>query len=271
MDAERIKTVFGEAGETYVPVLLAFERRLPEVQYEPATQADIDGVDYSFQTPQSRRDANQMVWRDQLAKAHIAATTTILRNVRWIRGMLAGHASSNLMVFGASFRGLIEAAADSFESLRDVPLNLANNFGTIRTCLAGEAEDKVHVSLELEELLEHFIYAQKQPKAFQGPSHMRAKHARDYINSLQEAEQGKVVDAYIRRSTCACEVTHRSLTTATAFFVESVGRQASSRPRRRSATITTVRLLLARARGAIRAAGPALVPESCFPYDLEGH
>ncbi len=214
MSASVIKAVFGEAGEMYLPVVFDFEKQLPEIQYEPATQTEIDGVDYAFGSPQSRIDANQMVWRDQMAKAHIAATATILRNARWIRGMMSSYTNSNLMAFGASFRGLIEAAADSFESLRDVPLNLASNFATIRACLAGEAEDKVHVSPELEKLLEHFIYAQKQPKSFRGPSHMKAKHARDYINGLQEADQGKIVDAYAD----LCEVTHPASLTVTVFL-----------------------------------------------------
>lgn len=212
MDPESVKRVFGDVGTAYIPVTEEFEEQLPEIIYRPASQEDLDAV--RFDSPESRRDANQLVWRDQLTKAHLAASSTILRNIRWIRGMLFGHDSKNLMVFGASFRGLIEAAADSFDSLRNVPLNLAENFQTIHSCLVGEIDDRVHVSLELEEALDHYIHAQKQPRGYTGPSHLHARSARDYITTLEEANQGKIVDAYAD----LCEITHPASLTVTAFL-----------------------------------------------------
>ena len=214
MDKEVIRNIFGEVGLIYIPLLHRFSQQPPAVSYNPGTEAELETTDFDFPTSQNRRGANQLIWRDQLTKAHIAAITTILRNARWTDGMLMGYQNNNLMVFGACFRGLIEAAADSFESLRNIPLNLGNNFETIQACLNGEVDDRVHLSPELEKVLEHYLYAQKQPKDFEGPAHMQPKPARHYIETLQEAEEGKIVDAYAD----LCEVTHPAALTVSVFL-----------------------------------------------------
>lgn len=212
MNEERAKQIFGEEGRQYILLAIEFEDQLPRIAYQLGSEEELDGVDPA--TEEGRRAANQIIWRDQLTKAHIAASSTIIRSARWIRGMYDGHVAGNLMAFGACFRGLIEASADSFDSLRNVPLNLAKNFQVIRECLNGDRTDLIFRSPEIEEILDHYIYAQKQPRGFQGPAHLRAKTAREYVTSLQEAETGKIVDAY----SDLCEITHPASLSVTAFL-----------------------------------------------------
>jgi hypothetical protein len=71
---------------------------------------------------------NAIYTQEILFRSHIAAITTIIRNEKWINGIILGLDNSNYYVFSSSLRGLTEAAADSVYTLQLVPLTIAQNY-----------------------------------------------------------------------------------------------------------------------------------------------
>ena len=67
----------------------------------------------------------RVYWTETLQRAHLAAVTAILRSRRWFSGVQHSIAKNNLLVFAASFRGLMESAADASTALIGTPLTLA--------------------------------------------------------------------------------------------------------------------------------------------------
>lgn len=135
---------------------------------------------------------NRVYWEEMLDRAHLAAVTSLSRSILWALASIDGYRTSNVFGFASSVRGLLEAAGDSIFSLKDVPLQLATEYKTIKQCLSGAKRDLVVLNAELEERLLHFQFARRRDPADPDiPREHRAESSQTYlrpINSILNAE-----------------------------------------------------------------------------------
>ena len=89
--------------------------------------------------------------------------------------------------FCASFRALIESAADGYDALSNVASTLAEYREIVNQSLQGKAEQPV-LAVELEDQLIHFSHARKLSKRDASPLSHKAKPTADYVRSLEKAD-----------------------------------------------------------------------------------
>jgi hypothetical protein len=170
--------------------------------------ADLHGATYRFMDPErfAQLPPGQMAavyWTEILFRAHWAASTNLFRHQRWLAACLAlCEPNPNYVGFTAALRGLVEAAADAFHSLRAVPLTLAEANGSIRAALVGTSSGMA-ISEELEDYLVHFQFARKLKKGEAAPDTHRAESATAYLASA-DSPDGKLAALYAE----LCQVVH---------------------------------------------------------------
>jgi hypothetical protein len=152
----------------------------------------------------------QIYWNEILGRAHLASATAILRSRQWIEAMRVAAMVPNLLSFAASFRGLLESAADSSSALKSVPLTLARDHPYVLRALAGEAPSQTFLAPELEDTLIHYSYARHLTKAeLQAvPRSHKALKVRDYIDILEKGQVTDVIQCY----QALCDLTHPGAT-----------------------------------------------------------
>jgi hypothetical protein len=79
---------------------------------------------------------------------------------------------------------LIEAAADSFYSLKYVPQNLANHYKIFKRCIEKKENKKLHLFKELEDWGIHFLEAGKYENKDLPQEHFKAKATWEYIKTI---------------------------------------------------------------------------------------
>ena len=147
----------------------------------------------------------QIYWDEILSKSHLCAVVGILRTRHWVSAIVSATRDKNLLSFSASFRGLIESAADTSFSLRAVPLTLARQSYQIIDILSGKS-DKLLFSTDLERELTHFALARylSGAEAKKAPPEHQARPARNYIEILEQGNVANVVRCYREM----CDRTH---------------------------------------------------------------
>jgi hypothetical protein len=151
-----------------------------------------------------------------LERCHIACITSLSRGERWLRGTVSALEEENLLVFSAALRGLLEASADAHDVLSHIPSSLHKFFPYAYLVLTDSRDiDNIQVSVgSLEDLLIHYVYAQKQPKT--GPIlplHNNKSNA-DYISALQKFGVPKLADLYAE----LCQLTHPAAPSISCFL-----------------------------------------------------
>lgn len=109
-------------------------------------------------------NVNKIYWDEILLRAHFASVTSIMRNEKWINGMIMSSEARNFILFVASLRGFVESVTDSYYSLLNTPFDIASNFNNIKPAINGNL-DQILVSEKLEETLIHFQFASKKNKS----------------------------------------------------------------------------------------------------------
>lgn len=164
--------------------------------------------DFQKQLKENQLLAMQTCWKEILMRAHLAATTSLMRTKLWFDGCLNAYANSNFLSFASNLRGLLEGTADTCYALKPVPKTLAENFtAIINTITMEEIPEKVPVSKELEDRLIHFYFARRLPQKSTGPGSHRARTAREYISEIQGADAGSVFNLY----SDLCQLSHPSM------------------------------------------------------------
>lgn len=156
---------------------------------------------------------NAIYTQEILFRSHIAAITTIIRNEKWIDGIVLGIDNSNYYVFSSSLRGLTEAAADSVYTLQLVPLTIAQNYYMMQEALHEKIDNVIVCSEELESALIHFTHAMKQSKKANVPYYHKAKTSKEYLSELNIDGSGDVNNLYDE----LCQVTHPAERTVAMF------------------------------------------------------
>lgn len=157
----------------------------------------------------------RIYWQEMLARAHLAATTSAIRDVRWLHGCLDAASEGNYLIFCSAFRGLLEAAADSIEGLYRAPQCFAENSVRLRRILeGGDTGKEIFLSPELEDSLIHFSHARKKIALDkEHPESHRARQVREYMRILEEGKLENVIGCYSE----LCEVTHPSALSVLAY------------------------------------------------------
>ena len=185
MEGMITKKIFGEPGETYYPTIKTLVSSINNTTYPFVSERSfIDTI---------KTDISQgmkMYWIEILLRAHMSASVSILRFERWVDGIIKSFANNNFFVFSASFKSLIESAADTYDTLKDVPYGLAKNSKMITKSILGH-QNTIVISKELEDVLIDFI-SQKEGI----PNSLRSKSTIHYLKKLENGKSGPLIDFY---------------------------------------------------------------------------
>ncbi|XID91520.1 hypothetical protein ACF3MZ_23865 [Paenibacillaceae bacterium WGS1546] len=144
--------------------------------------------------------ANKIYWDEILLRAHFASVTSIMRNEKWLNGLVLSIDTSNYIIFAASLRGFLESATDSYYSL-NTPLDLACNFKNIKLAVNGNL-NRLLQSDTLEEKLIHFQHAAKSDSS--GLPYNKPLYASKYIELFDQYGDVNTKELYVK----LCEVVH---------------------------------------------------------------
>ncbi|KRF63794.1 hypothetical protein ASG99_21630 [Bacillus sp. Soil768D1] len=159
------------------------------------------------------REGNRIYWYEILLRCHWVASTSLLRNQRWVNGVLNSIKEENFFSFAANMRGLIESATDSYDALKYVYKSIAQWHSDIEEALTLEKEEFYH-SADLENVLIHFTHARKIDDIVAVPNSHQAKTARKYINGLSRDGIASFHDCYSE----LCELSHPASKSVYAFI-----------------------------------------------------
>lgn len=134
---------------------------------------------------------NKIYITELLNRAHFASVASIIRAYRWAQGAESAHKEKLLLPFCASIRGLLEAASDSCETQKSIPITLAENHKLFSQILKGKSKE-LTICTELEDILIHFSHARRLSKEERDtlPSTHIAKPAKTYVSGLENQEPG---------------------------------------------------------------------------------
>lgn len=149
------------------------------------------------------RERNRIYWYEILERAHCFSLVAVARMERWLASMMVTAEQDNFLGFAASFRGLLESAADTRFALGDVPIQLATTFGHAHDAVWNRSTIMV-LAPDLEDDLIHFSHGRRVGKAESAPESHAAKTMREYLTALEGASTGSLFACYEE----LCGVTH---------------------------------------------------------------
>ena len=212
---ETVELIFGQYARQVLPGMYSVAESLEGYKY---SFIEVDELGKLLQD--NYQEGLRVYWFELLSRAHLAATTSILRNLRWVNGALVAYEQRNFLLFSAAFRGYLESAADAVYALQQIPKNLADNFQEIRLILDRSPKAKARLFPELEEILLHYSHA-RNPKKVRSdektygiklPESHSAATTRKYLDSLGSA---LVHDCYSE----LCELSHPAALSVWCFFL----------------------------------------------------
>jgi hypothetical protein len=136
--------------------------------------------------------AANIYWSEMLFRIHILVLVSSFKTLRWIEAMDNNY--SNYYGFCSSLRGLIESVADTFYTLRNIPLTIARDFDAIKKQINKNSSVFItHDKLESELL--HYIQATKLDKSQKDkyPKSFNSKQIREYLDSVDDP---KIISLY---------------------------------------------------------------------------
>lgn len=209
-----IKDLFGRNME-YIDILQNIENNLIDQSFafidnnfliEAISHSGKEDFQIAIQT------FNAVYFREILYRSYICAVSAILRQRRWISGVVLAIENSNYISFASNFRGFIESASDIYDGLGAVPKTLAELVILLHNNNLPHKKPNFIVSKELEDTLIHFMYASKN-----GNNAINtAKSPAQYLNSLKKSGASKIKDCYYE----LCEITHPASNSVMCFCEE---------------------------------------------------
>ena len=139
-----------------------------------------------YEALESIAERNQVYWQEILYRAHFGACTALMRLREWLHGSERALADETVLMLAVGIRGFLEAAADTWQSFKDVPSSLADYHMVVRRAIKGELFEQLALAPELESMLIHFAYARKL-KPDEGPALHSATTAKDTISAIEES------------------------------------------------------------------------------------
>jgi hypothetical protein len=192
--------LFGANG---VQLLDAARVLVNDFELHPIRYSYMDTQAFEQLDRKDPRAGQKIYWEEILGRAHFAAAASVIRAYRWCGGMTMGYSQGLFLPFCASFRALIESAADGYDVLRHVAATLAECRNTVNSIVQLKSDVGLNAE-ELENLLIHFSHARKLPKGEVAPASHNAKPAAEYVKSLEKQGVPGLYDCYSE----LCQFTH---------------------------------------------------------------
>ena len=195
-----IGSVLGQTCAQYIQLIDELDLARMTTRYPFESNDEFENILQS-----NPRMGRRIYWEEILSRSHLCSVSGILRTRHWVSAVVSATRDKNLLSFAASFRGLIESAADTSFSLRAAPLTLARHSSQIIDTLSGKS-DQFLIASELEGFLIHFAHAHhlSGSEAKKHPPHHKARLTKDYIDILKRGNVASVVQCYREM----CDLTH---------------------------------------------------------------
>ena len=208
LKSDNIELLIGKTGFYYFNSIIELRDSQDDWHYPIMSEMEFKKMDCIFKQ-------HRVYWTEMLYRCHIAVLVSIFRSTRWLDSISSSIISKSFYSFSSCLRGFIEALADSFYTLRNIPLTIAKDFQAIYQALKTESVVIIDHDV-LEKTLIHFTHASKKPKGEKKSKereHFYAKQTREYLQSIEGGNE-KILDLY----SYLCEVTHPSYYSNTTVF-----------------------------------------------------
>lgn len=159
----------------------------------------------AFAKIQDHKKLSQIYWKELLSRVQIASFVSLFKAIRWLDGVESSYDNKIYYSFASNLRGFVESCADSFYTLKTIPLSLARDFEVIKR--SAHLRSEVLLTFKpLEDILVHFSHASKQPNSLIDiPKEMHSKQIREYLNSISKTD-----DKIDRLYSFLCQISHPS-------------------------------------------------------------
>jgi hypothetical protein len=206
MDISCSVPLFGPPAKIYGSIVSGIVPRLCSYEYKY-----IDNESFKVAIDQKVIDEdgiNLIVANELLASSHLAATTSLIRAIRWFEATWREYEAENLLGWAACCRSLMESTGDALHGLRSVASSIAEQKTPFQSALTGSL-DGLFCFEELENMLIHFSHARKLSKAekVDAPDSHRALQTINYIDMLEEAGPPGAKKLYSE----LCQLAHPSM------------------------------------------------------------
>lgn len=172
--------IFGKEGALF---LQNTEAVVGFLSATPVEYKIMGNAEYQALLRKDNKQAMKVYWEELIGRAHMAAATAMIRSFRWCQGMASGYESGLFLPYCASFRGLVESVADTYDALNNVAVTIAENSVRINESLNKTAAI-ASLCGDLENQLIHFAFAHKPKKGQVVPHTHVAKTVADYLRPL---------------------------------------------------------------------------------------
>lgn len=168
----------------------------------------------------------EVYWKEILQRVRYVLNVSVLRSQKWLEGIFLGVHYENLFVFTSSYRGFIEAVADSLDALKVANQRLQTNKENIDHLLSGktmvlwDGEDaKNYLDPTLEAALIHFSHARDTWREdVEPPNSHKKKKFGEYLKSIDVEYRERVRESWFE----LCQLTHPSASSTTAYVLPDV-------------------------------------------------
>jgi hypothetical protein len=219
---------FGPAASRYLPALQSVLHRTKDVTY---VFEDTEVFEERKETAKMTKDLselNAIYWREMLYRAHLAACTSIRRNLKWIDATVLAKSVENALSFAASARSLMESVGDTIEVVATLPKNIATSHRLIENCIARREKERAVVSGDMEDALIAFSHARRVKKGETAPASHKAKQSAEYIRVLSDDAGLPDAVALYRE---LCELVHPASRSVLYQFESHLGKTREIRSR----------------------------------------
>lgn len=198
--------VFGQAA----PFLNTIEDLLPAAlqhRYRFSSDESFDAWRNSDKFEISQ--LNALTSLELVDKAHLAATTALIRTKSWADAVCLTYQADNFLGWASTARGLVENAGDVVDGLLQIAPAFAENHRTIQQCLSGKMKSKTMIFSALEKPLDHFVHA-KWMRAKKGEEQpLKAKDNVEYVKGLETVIPG--ITRFYHRLCAICHPSNASI------------------------------------------------------------
>lgn len=193
------------------------------VSQKPLKKSHMSEDEYAQLIQKNPIKGLEVYWKEILQRVRYVINVSVLRNQKWLEGIFLGVHYENLFVFGSSYRGFIEAVADSLDAIKASNKSLQANRDNIKLILSGETmalwdgnDAKNYLDKGLEESLIHFSHARDTWKEeVEPPTFHKKKKFGQYLNSVDKAYRKQVEESWLE----LCQLTHPSASSTMAYVL----------------------------------------------------
>jgi len=155
-DRTTVSRLFGPSGIFYAGLIDEILPRLTTHEYVFLT-------DEFFREWQNSPDynvarENQILASELIDRAHLAATTALIRTRLWMKATCGAYDSENLVAWASAARGFIENAGDILDGLMNIAGSIANAHRVISSAILGRQSSAGLNFAEIEHVLDQ-LYA----------------------------------------------------------------------------------------------------------------